>query len=267
MNAKEQIKQDITNYANSKNLGIEVAIENILSVAPTAALEEYQKYPDVIKAWSVLQVIDQTYLAYHSSESSGEFIYDTRMFRVVKDDYLRYQPSCKYPVYIPDGCISTYHMFAHLKLPDDFSFSEDFDTSAITNMRAMFHRCKFPAKFKLPSKFDTRNVTNMSYMFTACQMPEGFTLGDKFDTSKVTDMRNMFTECEFPKGFTLGDKFDTSNVTDMTAMFENCAMSDGFTLGNKFNTQNVKDMSYMFAGCAMSDGFTLGENFITKNST
>ena len=293
MNAKEQIKRDLTNYANSKNLDIKVAIENILSVAPTATLEEYHEYPDVIKAWLVLQVIDQTYLAYYSSESLGEFIYDTRMFQVGYN-CLRYKPSCKYPVYIPDGCISTYDMFAGMKLPEDFSFAEDFDTSAITNMRAMFHKCKFPAKFMLPSKFDTGNVTNMSYMFADCKMPEGFTLGDKFDTSnvtnmqgmfafcempnsftlgdkfdtsKVTDMRDMFTECEFPEGFTLGNKFNTSNVTDMAAMFEDCVMPDGFTLGDKFNTQSVIDMSFMFSGCTMSDGFTLGENFITKNIT
>ena len=46
MNAKEQIKRDLTNYANSKNLDIKVAIENILSVAPTATLEEYHEYPE-----------------------------------------------------------------------------------------------------------------------------------------------------------------------------------------------------------------------------
>jgi len=140
------------------------------------------------------------------------------------------------------------------------------DTSNVTNMRAMFQNC---INFDQPlNDWDTSNVTNMHYMLRGCQkfnqslnnwntsnvtdMVAMFANCnifnqplDAWDTSKVTDMEGMFYNCnKFDQPL---NDWDTSNVTNMRAMFQNC---DVFNQPlNDWNTSNVTNMGGMFYNC------------------
>ena len=196
MTARDQIKNDITAYAEKHNLGLEESIKDILKFAPTATLDEMPKeYPLVAKAWQILQIAEGSHLCYFKSKEAGEFIYDDRMFSIMAPDYVLYNIHCLLPIYLPEGLKSTKNMFLGLDLSNGFSLGDNFDTSSITNMSGMFSDCILPIGFTLGRKFNTSNVTDMSRMFKNCKLPYGFSLGSQFDTSKITDMQSMFFDC------------------------------------------------------------------------
>nr|WLJ26159.1 MAG: protein of unknown function DUF285 [Firmicutes phage HS17] len=88
-----------------------------------------------------------------------------------------------------------------------------FNTSNVTNMRAMFKDCTSLTEVPL---FNTSNVTNMSGMFYGCT---SLTEVPLFNTSNVTNMNSMFRDCT---SLTEVPLFNTSNVTSMNSMFRDC---------------------------------------------
>ncbi|MBR1497511.1 MAG: BspA family leucine-rich repeat surface protein, partial [Oscillospiraceae bacterium] len=154
-----------------------------------------------------------------------------------------------------------------------------FDTSRVTNMRAMFGGCSSLTSLDL-SGWNTSNVTDMSQMF--CYWDDGYygctslrelDLGG-FDMSRVTNMNGMFGNCVALDNLVLpvsgissvtsttdmfrGCKrltkldlcgFDTSQVTSMYSMFNGCAGLTALDLSS-FDSSKVTNMSYMFSGCA-----------------
>lgn len=105
----------------------------------------------------------------HYKGKLGVFDYDPEEFEVLDyDEYLHYHGKGM-SVNLPEGCISTSHMFENCKLPEVFSLGPDFDTSKVSDMSYMFWHCKLPADFSLGDKFDTSNVTDMTEMFSYCK--------------------------------------------------------------------------------------------------
>lgn len=142
------------------------------------------------------------------------------------------------------------------------------DTSQVTNMRAMF----FDSSMFNESiaHWNTSRVTDMSEMFNMARVFNQ-PIGD-WDTSKVTDMSKMFSKNEVFNQ-SLND-WDTSSVTDMREMFNmarafNQALNDWDTSKvtnmsemfnsathfeqplNKWNTSSVTDMSQMFSSASL----------------
>lgn len=268
--ATEYIKEDITEYMKKEEIATpKEAVIRLLELLPSAYAEELSG-SIAVKAWAALQMLNQSSLAYHKSVELGEFIYDTKMFKLQLDcnlHMLHYLSSCELEPVLPLGLKSCRKMFYGRVLPENFTLGDNFDTSHIEDMSSMFDSCELPKGFTLGDKFDTSSVTDMDRMFSFAELPSDFTLGDKFDTSNVTVMTDMFEGCVLPEGFTLGDKFDTSNVTDMQGMFYKCVVPEGFTLGDKFNTSKVSNMCTMFRQSVLPKGFTLGKEFDTSNVT
>ena len=184
-----------------------------------------------------------------------------------------------------DGLVrasSGYYLFSYIENLDSLNGMNNFDTSAVTDMRYMFistGRNSTTFTLDLGDKFDTSNVTNMGYMFYETgRNNTSFTLnlGNKFDTSNVTNMSDMFIRAGYSSTvFTLdlGDKFDTSKVTDMSYMFDSTGYSStifALDLGDKFDTSNVTNMQATFARtCYSNTNFTLdlGDKFDTSKVT
>lgn len=119
-------------------------------------------------------------------------------------------------VVAPENCRKLFAGYDNLVRVD---FNGAFDTSKVTNMRALFEKCENLREVDV-SGFDTSNVTNMRAMFCNCRSLTEVDVSG-FDTSKVTDMDGMFYYCSSLKKLDVSG-FDTSNVEIMIRMFYNC---------------------------------------------
>ena len=147
-------------------------------------------------------------------------------------------------------------MFYYFWMVSDLSFISDWDTSNVTDMRAMFAYTGFFADtFTMDlSDWDTSNVTDMSYLFdSAGESATTWSVGDlsSWNTSNVTNMYGMFAGAAYSATtWSIGDisSWNTSNVTNMRDMFSNAGYSaTTFILDlSSWNTSNVTDMRDMF---------------------
>ena len=151
------------------------------------------------------------------------------------------------------------NMFTNCRLLTSIDLS-GFDTSNVTDMSNMFWGCTALTDIDL-GNFDTSNVTNMQNMFNNCRSLTNLDLSN-FDTGNVTDMSNMFSYCQSLKNLDVSN-FDTSKVTDMTCMFWNCESLESLDVSN-FDTNKVKKMNYLFSGCSKLTNLDLS-NFNTSN--
>ena len=141
--------------------------------------------------------------------------------------------------------VSMYEMFRDSKAESIDTSS--FDTSNVTDMRAMFDGSA-ATEIKGLEKFDTSNVTSMWLMFFGSKA----TVIDvsSFDTSKATSMQSMFSSSAATETKGL-QNFNTSNVTSMGGMFWNSAATSLDV--SSFDTSNVTDMGQMFWGSAATE--------------
>ena len=137
---------------------------------------------------------------------------------------------------------------------------ENFNTSKVTNMRAMFGNCYSLVDVDV-SGFDTRNVTNMRDMFASCFALPKVDVSN-FDTSKVTNMQGMFYRCRSLTELDISN-FDTSNVTNMRSMFSELNF-DKLDLCS-FDTRKVVDMNGIFSGTNLQSIY-VGPNWTTENA-
>ena len=144
----------------------------------------------------------------------------------------------------------------------NIDFGDNFNTSNVTNMKAMFNSCSSLTSIDL-SSFNTSNVTDMQFMFYGCSSLTSLDLSS-FNTSNVTNMGTMFCQCHSLTSLDLSS-FNTANVTSMYEMFYDCSSLTSLNLSN-FNTANVTDMSWMFSGCSSLNSLNLS-NFNTANVT
>lgn len=136
------------------------------------------------------------------------------------------------------------HMFNHCSALTDLDIS-CFDTSNVTNVERIFGSCSSLANLDV-SSFDTSKMTNMKRMFDGCTSLTSLDVSN-FDTSNVKNMSSMFSAYQ---GASLDlSNFDTSNVTDMGWMFNNCSNLTSLDLSN-FDTGKVTDMTAMFQSCS-----------------
>ena len=139
---------------------------------------------------------------------------------------------------------------------------ENFNTSAVTNMREMFLGCHRLTSLNL-SNFNTSKVTDMNSMFSGCSSLTELNVSN-FNTSKVTNMGSMFSGCSSLTELNVSN-FNTSKVTNMGYMFSGCSSLTELNLSN-FNTSKVTYMRYMFFGCSGLTSLNLS-NFKTSKVT
>ena len=127
----------------------------------------------------------------------------------------------------------------------------------------MFYGCKLLKSINL-SNFDTSQVTDMRAMFTSCT---NLTLLDisSFNTSLVTSMNNLFDECSSLSSLNLSH-FNTSKVTDISFMFKDCAKLTSLNLSN-FDISQVIKSEALFARCKSLKQLDISNfNFSSINS-
>ena len=73
-------------------------------------------------------------------------------------------------------------------------FTNNFDTSQITQMNSMFETCTNLVEIKGVEKWNTSKVKDISYMFVGCRNLQNVNVS-KFNTSKITNMDYTFKEC------------------------------------------------------------------------
>ena len=122
----------------------------------------------------------------------------------------------------------------------------NFNTSKVTDMNSMFSGCSSLTELNV-SNFNTSKVTNMGYMFSGCSSLTELNLSN-FNTSKVTYMRYMFFGCSGLTSLNLSN-FKTSKVTNMSEMFSDCSGLKELNVSN-FNTSKVTEMWGMFKNCS-----------------
>ena len=154
-------------------------------------------------------------------------------------------------------------MFYYFWMVSDLSFISDWDTSNVTDMRAMFTYTGSDADtFTMDlSDWDTSNVTDMSDLFAcAGESATTWSIGDlsSWDTSNVTDMEYMFVNAgSSATTWSIGDlsSWNTSNVTNMDSMFAGAGSSaTTWSIGDisSWNTRNVTNMLSMFSDAGYS---------------
>lgn len=136
------------------------------------------------------------------------------------------------------------YLFYYLSNVKEIAF-DNFDTSQVTNMRAMFNYCVSLTSLDL-SNFDTSHVTDMSYMFGEGEALETLDV-NKLNTNQVINMDGMFHHCKNLISLDVSE-FDTSHVTDMSGMFNHCENLTSLDV-SKFDTSQVKSMRWMFGNC------------------
>ncbi len=122
---------------------------------------------------------------------------------------------------------------------------ENFDTSAVTNMKAMFKDCRF-SEFDLDEFGATSNVRDMSFMFSDCLLLEKVT-AEAFDTSSVAHFENMFAGCSALAEFKVKN-FDLSSASNINYMFYECVLLPEVDLSTWKNTSGMVSIN-AFRNC------------------
>ena len=132
-----------------------------------------------------------------------------------------------------------------------------FDTTKVTNFKAMFQQCN-SLNFLNLSNFKTPNIIDMSYMFNKCNKLKEIEGISNFETKNVINMKAMFQECNELEYLDLFN-FDTSNVTDMSYMFNKCNKLKKIIGINNFNINNVDNMDKIFHKCTKLEDVDLSK--------
>ena len=112
---------------------------------------------------------------------------------------------------------STLNMFLGCKNITDFDLSH-FDTSKVTNMKAMFSQCTITSLDL--SSLDTSNVQILTQMFDDCPKIQSLSLSN-FKTSQLTNLDYMFFHCYSLTSLDLSN-FDTSKLTQINSLLSGC---------------------------------------------
>ena len=134
-------------------------------------------------------------------------------------------------------------MFANLKNIEKIDFS-NFDTSEVTYMGCMFEKSLFKS-LDLGS-FNTSMVTNMRAMFFECTSLVSLNLNN-FNILNVESMRRMFYGCSSLVSLNL-NKFDTSNLNNSYEMFKGINSSLNFCINETKNSIILSSLSSLNIG-------------------
>lgn len=123
-------------------------------------------------------------------------------------------------------------------------FSDNLDTSEVTNMSYMFNNCQ-SLKMVEFNNFNTANVEDMSYMFNMCSALSSLDLSS-FNTTNVSYFNNMFAGCTNISTLLI-NSFD-EKITNLSSdayryMFQSMVKDEYSTPTNRVyvKTQTIKD--------------------------
>ena len=211
--------KDTANYLRSNVVKNKIeSIKFVKGQVPTAG---------IIEQFDASEAEDSSIIGYYTDEDSN----DMYELTFVSEKNIEANQNSSY-------------LFYYLSNVKEIAF-DNFDTSQVTNMRAMFNYCVSLTSLDL-SNFDTSHVTDMSYMFGEGEALETLDV-NKLNTNQVINMDGMFHHCKNLISLDVSE-FDTSHVTDMSGMFNHCENLTSLDV-SKFDTSQVKSMRWMFGNC------------------
>lgn len=176
--AKAFIKQELITYCKREGFTLESAIQFLTSMVPESFKSDNETIPDIVLAWLALQASNLSTLRYINSEELGEFIYDTRFWKLIyisnKPCHLAYKGPFGVPVDVPNGVKVTSFMFCNLKF-EEGSYVRYINTEPIIDYHKTFNNCFLPKQFKWSDDLNELFMRNScSVPFCNCKFEEGF---------------------------------------------------------------------------------------------
>ena len=156
-----------------------------------------------------------------------------------------------------------------MRLPEWLDYTDEIITAKInvtgmTNCNYMFDGCDNLVKIDI-SDWDTSSVTNMKAMFAWCQKLQSLDDFETLDTSNVKNMSRMFQGCMGLSQIKF-KHFNTENVENMDYMFANCSNAEIADLSN-LDTSNLKSVYDIFRYCDLLKSINLSSfNLMKCNS-
>ena len=140
-----------------------------------------------------------------------------------------------------------YAMFRYCRTLKTVTFSEDMDTSGVTNMAELFKECNVLEAVDL-SMFSTGSCTRAGGMFDNAKKLESVQFGEDFKLERATTVERMFYGCSSLTELDLS-MWAGGNLTDMSSLFYGCSGLVQVDFGADFDAGTVKKMTRLFNGC------------------
>lgn len=153
-----------------------------------------------------------------------------------------------------------------MRLPEWLDYTDEIITAKVnvtgmTNCNYLFYGCDNLVKIDI-SDWDTSSVTNMKAMFAWCQKLQSLDDLETLDTSNVKNMSGMFQGCMGLSQIKF-KHFNTENVENMDYMFADCSNAEIADLSN-LDTSNLKSMYGIFRYCDLLKSINLSSFDLTK---
>lgn len=146
------------------------------------------------------------------------------------------------PLEMPINASSLCSLFSWMQLPDNLTFSKDWDTKDIVDMSMMFAGTVFSDNFDL-SKFSFESLLISRYMFFGCTFKRK-DFFKSFDAPYIVDAECMFATAAFGDGIDLNLSMTATERADR--LFFDAQFSDNINFGNNFNLNRQASMEEMF---------------------
>ena len=127
-------------------------------------------------------------------------------------------------------------LFAYCYNLKSIDFTNNFDTSQITQMNSMFETCTNLVEIKGVEKWNTSQVKDISYMFVGCRNLQNVNV-TKFNTSKITNMDYTFKECNKLSGEITISNINTNYYREI---FKDCSTDSSAKFIVKYTDEATK---------------------------
>ena len=227
---KEIARQMVETKKNSTVIG------NVFLYEETSILPEGQKFNDKIKSLSSFTNVTKVIFDYGipsdiSKYPNVDISENGNIMGYINGDTL---------YVVSNGNIiantNSARLFAYCYNLKSIDFTNNFDTSQITQMNSMFETCTNLVEIKGVEKWNTSKVKDISYMFVGCRNLQNVNVS-KFNTSKITNMDYTFKECNKLSGEITISNINTNYYREI---FKDCSTDSSAKFIVKYTDEATK---------------------------
>ena len=227
---KEIARQMVETKKNSTVIG------NVFLYEETSILPEGQKFNDKIKSLSSFTNVTKVIFDYGipsdiSKYPNVDISENGNIMGYINGDTL---------YVVSNGNIiantNSARLFAYCYNLKSIDFTNNFDTSQITQMNSMFETCTNLVEIKGVEKWNTNQVKDISYMFVGCRNLQNVNVS-KFNTSKITNMDYTFKECNKLSGEITISNINTNYYREI---FKDCSTDSSAKFIVKYTDEATK---------------------------
>ena len=227
---KEIARQMVETKKNSTVIG------NVFLYEETSILPEGQKFNDKIKSLSSFTNVTKVIFDYGipsdiSKYPNVDISENGNIMGYINGDTL---------YVVSNGNIiantNSARLFVYCYNLKSIDFTNNFDTSQITQMNSMFETCTNLVEIKGVEKWNTSKVKDISYMFVGCRNLQNVNVS-KFNTSKITNMDYTFKECNKLSGEITISNINTNYYREI---FKDCSTDSSAKFIVKYTDEATK---------------------------